>query len=52
MGVPRICAVPAWVRWALAERAMRRREPRPSFGLAVLVTVLLVAAAMVLVLAR
>ena len=46
-----ICAVAAWVRWALAERAMRRREPLPSFGLAVLVTILLVAAAMVLVLA-
>ena len=29
-------AVLAWVRWAFAERAMRRRLPLPSFGLAML----------------
>jgi putative membrane protein len=44
------CAVSAWLRWARAERAMRRDEPLPPsrFGL-VLSTVLGLAAAALLV---
>ena len=33
------CAVAAWLRWALAERAMRSRRPLPSFGFSAVVTV-------------
>lgn len=33
------CAAVAWVRWALAERAMRSRQPLPSFGFSALLTV-------------
>lgn len=39
-----LACVVAWVRWALAERAMRRKEPLPAFGFAVLFTLGLVAA--------
>lgn len=40
-----LCAVAAWVRWARAERAMRRDEPLPASHLgAVLVAVAVVAA--------
>jgi putative membrane protein len=31
----------AWVRWALAERAMRHQRPLPSFGISAPITVLL-----------
>jgi putative membrane protein len=34
-----VCAVAAWLRWALAERAMRSRRPLPSFGFSAVVTV-------------
>lgn len=36
------CAAVAWVRWALAERAMRSRRPLPSFGFSALLTTALV----------
>ncbi len=29
-----LTALASWARWALSERAMRRREPLPSFGVA------------------
>ncbi|WP_181309492.1 YidH family protein [Nocardioides campestrisoli] len=32
------CTAAAWLRWALAERAMRGQRPLPSFGLALPVT--------------
>jgi putative membrane protein len=44
-----LAAVIAWFRWALAERAVRRRGPLPSFGFAVLFTVGLVVAGVVVV---
>lgn len=37
------CAVAAWVRWALAERAMRARGPLPSFGSSAFLTLTLLA---------
>lgn len=42
-------ALVAWVRWALAERAMRRRGPLPSFGFGALFTAVLAVIAVVLV---
>jgi putative membrane protein len=33
------CAVAAWVRWARAERAMRRRQPLPSSSFGVVLAV-------------
>jgi putative membrane protein len=43
-----LCAF-AYVRWAKVERAMRRREPLPSFGLGLAITVVLVVVAALLV---
>lgn len=42
-------AIVAWVRWGLAERAMRRQHPLPSFGFGALFTVMLAVTAIVLV---
>jgi uncharacterized membrane protein YidH (DUF202 family) len=42
-------ALVAWIRWWLAERAMRRRAPLPSFGFGVLFSGSLVLTAVVLV---
>ena len=42
-----VAALASWTRWALSERAIRRREPLPSFGFAVLVVIGLVAATVV-----
>jgi putative membrane protein len=44
-----LSAVVAWVRWASAERAIRRRQPLPSFGFAMLFTLGLVVAGLVVV---
>lgn len=46
-----ICPVLAFLRWAMAERAMRRNEPLPSLGVsaAVITGVVLVAAAVLAV---
>lgn len=33
-----VCAVLAWVRWAMSERAMRRGDALPSFGFSAIVT--------------
>lgn len=41
-------ALVAWVRWALAERAMRRGDPLPSFGFGALFTAVLAVTAVVL----
>ena len=48
------CTAAAWLRWAYAERAMRRRLPLPSFGLALPVTfgLVIVAVAVAFVLGR
>ena len=43
-----LCAVAAWVRWALAERAMRRGRPLPAFGYGALFTLAIVVAALLL----
>ncbi|WP_340537731.1 YidH family protein [Nocardioides sp. GXZ039] len=45
-----LTALVSWARWALAERAMRRGAPLPSFGVATLIG-LVVAVAAVIVLA-
>lgn len=47
-----LSAVVAWVRWASAERAIRRRQPLPSFGFAMLFTLGLVVAGLVVVVAE
>lgn len=44
-----LSAVVAWIRWAAAERAIRRRRPLPSFGYALLITVGLVVAGGVII---
>jgi putative membrane protein len=43
-----LSALAAWVRWALAERAIRRSEPLPTFGLGALFTLVLAVLAAVL----
>ncbi len=43
-----VCGL-AYVRWARVERAMRRHEPLPSFGLAFVITVVMVIVAVLLV---
>ena len=49
IGVGALVCVFALVRWARVERAMRLREPLPSFGLGVVMTVALAAVALLLV---
>lgn len=44
-----VAAVVAWVRWATAERAIRRRQPLPSFGFAMLFTLGLVITGLVVI---
>ena len=44
-----LVGVCSFVRWARVERAMRRHEPLPSFGLGVVMTVALVLVAALLV---
>ncbi|QIX25524.1 DUF202 domain-containing protein [Nocardioides sp. JQ2195] len=44
-----VSAVVAWVRWALAERAMRESAPLPAFGFGAMFTLAMVVAAVVLV---
>ena len=44
-----LCAVASWVRWARAERAMRRQEPLPaSSGVSIIVGLGVVVAAFIL----
>jgi putative membrane protein len=49
IGVGALVCVFALVRWARVERAMRLREPLPSFGLGVVTTMALVVVAALLV---
>ena len=42
-------AVVAWIRWALAETAMRRSGPLPGFGFGAVFAVLVVVAAVVVI---
>jgi putative membrane protein len=49
IGVGALVCVFALVRWARVERAMRLREPLPSFGLGVVMTAALVLAGALLV---
>jgi putative membrane protein len=44
-------ALLAWIRWALAERSMRRREPLPSFSIGAVMTVALATAGVIVALA-
>lgn len=44
-----LSAVLAWVRWALAEAAMRRSGPLPAFGYGAVFSALVVVAAVVVV---
>lgn len=41
-------ALISWVRWALAERAMRRSEPLPAFGFGIIFALVLIVAVIVL----
>lgn len=43
-----VTALASWGRWALSERAMRRREALPSFGVAALFGMLVVVAAVII----
>jgi putative membrane protein len=45
-----VIALGSFVRWARVERAMRRHEPLPSFGLGLVMTAALVAVAVLLIL--
>jgi putative membrane protein len=49
IGIGGLVCVFALVRWAHVERAMRLRQPLPSFGLGVVMTVALVVVAALLV---
>jgi putative membrane protein len=44
-----LAAVVAWVRWASAERAIRCRQPLPSFGFVVLFSIGLVVVGVVVI---
>ncbi len=46
------CAVVSWVRWATAERAMRRRTPLPASNLSVVLAVVIVATAIAILVAE
>lgn len=48
VGLGVLAAAIAWVRWALAERAIRRREPLPSAGAGVVLAVVLVVIGVIL----
>lgn len=50
IGLGLVAAVLAWVRWALAERAVRRQDPLPALGFALLFTLGLVLAGIVVAL--
>jgi putative membrane protein len=45
------CAVAAWWRWAVAERAMRRRQPLPAQGFGAVLAAAVVLAAVALLVA-
>jgi inner membrane protein YidH len=49
IGIGALVCLFALVRWARVERAMRRREPLPSFGLGILLTAALVLVGVLLV---
>lgn len=44
-----VSAISAWIRWAQSERAMRRNEPLPPFGIGPAITICLVAISFVLI---
>lgn len=44
-------AIAAWIRWAVSERALRRDQPLPGFGVSLIFTLLLIAAVAVLLVA-
>lgn len=46
-----LCAATSWIRWAKAERAMRRDEPLPPAGVSAVLGLGVVAAAVVLLVA-
>lgn len=44
-----VSAAAAWIRWALAEKAMRARAPLPAFGLGAVLTLCVAVGAVVLI---
>lgn len=44
-----VAAMAAWFRWAQSERAMRRNQPLPPFGIGAAVTLTLVAISLTLI---
>ncbi len=52
VGLGLVCAVAAWLRWASAERAMRRGQPLPATGITLLLTGGVVVVALVLLVTR
>lgn len=46
-----LAGVVAWIRWAVAEKAMRTQSPLPAFGLGALFTLCVVIGAIVLIVA-
>ena len=44
-----VSAGAAWLRWAMAERAVRRKQPLPAFGFGAFFSAALVVAALVLI---
>lgn len=51
IGLGLLATVASWVRWARAERAIRRAEPLPALGSVILLAVVLVVALSLLLIA-
>ena len=49
IGLGLVSAVAAWIRWALAERAMRSNTPLPAFGFGAVFALIVVVSALVLI---
>ena len=47
-----VAASASWLRWALAERALRRDEPLPGSGVSMVLTIALLVAGVVLLVAE
>ncbi|MFC9553790.1 YidH family protein [Rhodococcus sp. NPDC056960] len=43
------CSIIAWTRWAVSERAIRRQEPLPPFGIAIILSIGLLAAGSIVI---
>lgn len=49
IGLGLVSAVAAWIRWALAERAMRNNAPLPAFGFGAVFALVVVVSALVVI---